>query len=200
VAAKNASYRTTVRSPGWSTTWSISSGQAAAHRRETPYPYGVYGTPDGTPTATRAAAPPIPTRTSTRCTSGAPTTIRTCDALLPHVRDRSRYPQRVKTLDAAGYLERAFQTARAFYIYPYEIFPTYYETTSGPLQRAGRAEAGRRPGAGGFAERAAWLRASGKRKSSTLFTTIPIPSARVRLRPHCLRVELRAGQVRATMT
>lgn len=38
------------------------------------------------------------------------------------------YPALTTHLDAAGYLERAYQTARAFYQYPYEIYPSYYET------------------------------------------------------------------------
>lgn len=37
------------------------------------------------------------------------------------------YPDKVKYLDAAGYLERAYQTARAYWIYPYEVLP-WYET------------------------------------------------------------------------
>ena len=38
------------------------------------------------------------------------------------------YPDMVHYLDADGYLKRAMETARAFYIYPYEIYPEYYET------------------------------------------------------------------------
>jgi hypothetical protein len=37
------------------------------------------------------------------------------------------YPALVRYLDARGYLERAYQTARAYFIYPYEILP-WYET------------------------------------------------------------------------
>jgi hypothetical protein len=37
------------------------------------------------------------------------------------------YPDKVHYLDAAGYLERAWQTAKAYFIYPYEILP-WYET------------------------------------------------------------------------
>ena len=33
------------------------------------------------------------------------------------------YPEKVKYLDAEGYLERAFQTAKAYFTYPYEIYP-----------------------------------------------------------------------------
>ena len=38
------------------------------------------------------------------------------------------YPEMSKYLDAAGYLNRAWETARAFYTYPYEIYPSYYDT------------------------------------------------------------------------
>ncbi|MEA1887023.1 MAG: DUF5695 domain-containing protein [Bacteroidota bacterium] len=37
----------------------------------------------------------------------------------------NRYPDKVKYLDAEGYLERTWQTARAFFEYPYEIYPVY---------------------------------------------------------------------------
>lgn len=36
-----------------------------------------------------------------------------------------RYPDKVKYLDADGYLERMWQTARAFFVLPYEVYPTY---------------------------------------------------------------------------
>jgi hypothetical protein len=35
------------------------------------------------------------------------------------------YPDMVRYLDAEGYLERAWQTARAYFMYPYEILPWY---------------------------------------------------------------------------
>jgi hypothetical protein len=35
------------------------------------------------------------------------------------------YPDKVQYLDAKGYLERAFQTAKAYFTYPYEILPWY---------------------------------------------------------------------------
>ena len=38
------------------------------------------------------------------------------------------YPEMSTYLDAAGYLNRAWETARAFYTYPYEIYPSYYDT------------------------------------------------------------------------
>lgn len=36
-----------------------------------------------------------------------------------------RYPDKVKYLDSEGYLERMWQTARAFFLWPYEVYPTY---------------------------------------------------------------------------
>ena len=38
------------------------------------------------------------------------------------------YPDMSTYLDAAGYLQRAFGTAKAFFTYPYAIYPDYYET------------------------------------------------------------------------
>ncbi len=35
------------------------------------------------------------------------------------------YPDKVNYLNAEGYLERAFQTAKAYFIYPYQILPWY---------------------------------------------------------------------------
>jgi hypothetical protein len=68
-------------------------------------------------------------------------------------------------LDAAGYLDRAWETARAFYTYPYEIYPEYYETTKWGLYNelvvldlidALDGE--------GFPAQAAWLRAEWEKK------------------------------------
>ncbi len=36
-----------------------------------------------------------------------------------------RYPDKVQYLDADGYLKRAYHTARAFFEYPYDIYPVY---------------------------------------------------------------------------
>jgi len=40
----------------------------------------------------------------------------------------SKYPNLVHYLDANGYLERAYQTARAYFVYPIDLLPGYYET------------------------------------------------------------------------
>jgi len=142
---------------------------------ERPYPYGVYGTPNWyvnrDPARRRAYAEKL--------TSGA-TALR--DLVKEHVwrsydyphvimlyfhmyQIAKMYPEMSKYLDAAGYLQRAWETARAFYIYPYEIYPEYYDTYKWGLYNelivlelidALEQE--------GFAEQAAWLRNEWEKK------------------------------------
>ena len=70
-----------------------------------------------------------------------------------------------KYLDAPGYLERAYQTAHAFFVYPYEIYPEYYETYKWGLYNElvvlKLADALDREG---FPDRAAWLRSEWEKK------------------------------------
>src|SRR6185312_2206451 len=77
-----------------------------------------------------------------------------------------RYPEMTKYLDAKGYLTRAYETARAFYTYPYQLYPSYYETYKWGLYNelvvlnlidALRAE--------GLPDPAAWLRAEWEKKT-----------------------------------
>jgi hypothetical protein len=96
---------------------------------ERPYPYGVYGTPEW-----HTNRDPERRRDYTDRNLDKEHVWRSYD--YPHVvmlyfhmyQIAKMYPEKSKYLDAAGYLQRAWETARAFYIYPYEIFPTYYET------------------------------------------------------------------------
>jgi hypothetical protein len=105
---------------------------------ERPYAYGIYGTPNwyvNRDTARRREY-------AQKLANGA-TALRDLDKEhvwrsydYPHVvmlyfhmyQIAKRYPEMSKYLDAAGYLNRAWETARAFYTYPYEIYPSYYET------------------------------------------------------------------------
>jgi hypothetical protein len=74
------------------------------------------------------------------------------------------YPDMVHYLDAAGYLERAYETARAYFVYPYEVLP-WYETYKwgcynellipAPMETLERE---------GFPEKAAFLRAEWEKK------------------------------------
>lgn len=87
-----------------------------------------------------------------------------------------KYPAMSKYLNAAGYLERAYQTARAFFTYPYEIYPTYYETYKWGLYNElvvlNLADALDREG---FPERAAWLRAEWEKKVKYFVYDDPYP-------------------------
>jgi hypothetical protein len=96
--------------------------------KDDPYPYGVYGVPNW-----KVARDSVE-RAKTRTTHMDKMQIwRSYD--YPHVtmlyyhmyEIAKMYPDKVKYLDAAGYLERAFQTAKAYFIYPYEVLP-WYET------------------------------------------------------------------------
>jgi hypothetical protein len=166
--------------------------------KETPYPYGVYGTPnwwvDRDPARRRAwalgsqrnpngtsaqilasGATNQPSRTQTNSTAsrdlGREHVWRSYD--YPHIvmfyfhmyEIAKKYPAMSKYLDAAGYLERAWGTAQAFFKYPYEIYPEYYETYKWGLYNElivlKLADALDREG---FSDRAAWLRAEWEKK------------------------------------
>ena len=96
---------------------------------EEPYPYGVYGTPEWYTNRSPERRAAYTDRDLDR-----EHVWRSYD--YPHVvmlyyhmyQIASLYPERSTYLDAEGYLRRAFETARAFYTYPYEIYPDYYET------------------------------------------------------------------------
>jgi hypothetical protein len=105
---------------------------------ERPYPYGVYGTPNWyinrDPARRKAYAESLTDGMKAKSDLGKEHVWRSYD--YPHVimlyfhlyQIAKLYPKMSTYLDAAGYLERAWQTARAFYTYPYEIYPLYYET------------------------------------------------------------------------
>jgi hypothetical protein len=132
---------------------------------ETPYPYGVHGVPNW------KVARDVRARAGIRNTNLDKMKVwRSYD--YPHVvmlyfhmyEIATKYPAMVRYLDASGYLERAYQTARAYFLYPYEILP-WYETYKwgcynelvildliDALEREGRAPD------------AAWLRAEWEKK------------------------------------
>ena len=94
--------------------------------KETPYPYGIYGVPNWL-----VNRDPIPRAGTSNSNLDKMKIWRAYD--YPHIvmlydqmyEIAKKYPGLTKYLDAAGYLERAYQTARAFYTYPYEILPWY---------------------------------------------------------------------------
>jgi len=151
--------------------------------KEQPYPYGVYGTPnwytDRSPERRKAAAGS--NQTAVRDLSKEHV-WRSYD--YPHVvmlyfhmyEIAKKYPQMSKYLDAAGYLERAYQTAHAFFTYPYEIYPLYYETYKWGLYNElvvlNLADALDREG---FPDRAAWLRSEWEKKVKYFVYDDPYP-------------------------
>ncbi|UII26184.1 DUF5695 domain-containing protein [Fulvivirga maritima] len=97
--------------------------------KDDPYPYGIYGVPNW-----KVARDPL-ARAGTRSRQLDRMQIwRSYD--YPHIvmlyyhmyQVAKLYPEKVHYLDAEGYLERACQTAKAYFTYPYEIFGEYYET------------------------------------------------------------------------
>jgi hypothetical protein len=105
---------------------------------ERPYPYGVYGTPNWfvnrDPKRRRAYADTLANGATAKADLAKEHVWRSYD--YPHVvmlyfhmyQIAKMYPEMSTYLDAAGYLNRAWETARAFYTYPYEIYPSYYDT------------------------------------------------------------------------
>lgn len=95
---------------------------------ETPYEYGIYGVPNW-----HEARDPFLRARSRNSNLDKMKIYRSYD--YPHMikmyfhmyEIAQRYPEKVRYLNSAGYLNRAFNTAKAYFIYPYEILP-WYET------------------------------------------------------------------------
>ena len=96
--------------------------------KETPYPYGIHGVPNW-----RDARDPLLRAKNENARLDRMKIWRSYDyphmvMLYYHMYEiAKKYPATVRYLDAAGYLERAYQTARAYFVYPYEVLP-WYET------------------------------------------------------------------------
>ena len=96
--------------------------------KEEPYPYGIYGVPNWKVNRDGVAG-----RAGIRNANLDKTPVwRAYD--YPHIfmlyyhmfQIAEFYPEKVKFRDAEGYLDLAYQTAKAYFTYPYEILP-YYE-------------------------------------------------------------------------
>lgn len=96
--------------------------------KDDPYPYGIYGVPNW-----KEARDPVARAKISKTNLDKMHIWRSYDyphivMLYYHMYEIAKmYPDKVHYLDAKGYLERAYQTARAYFIYPYEILP-WYET------------------------------------------------------------------------
>ncbi len=175
---------------------------------ERPYPYGVYGTPNWFVNRDPARRKDYADHLANNATA-----LRDLDKAhvwrsydYPHVimlyfhmyQIAKRYPTLSTYLDAAGYLDRAWETARAFYTYPYEIYPSYYETYKWGLYNElvvlDLIDALEREG---FPQQAAWLRGEWEKKVKYLRLRRPVPvPVRVHVRSDRFRVDLCVREVR----
>ncbi len=95
---------------------------------ETPYPYGIYGTPNWKVCRDPEARAGVNNYNLDKMHVWRSYDYPHMFMLYYHMYQIAKfYPEKVHYLDAESYLERAYQTARAYWIYPYEILP-WYET------------------------------------------------------------------------
>ena len=147
--------------------------------REQPYPYGIYGVPNWK--VNRDPDPKKRAGIRNRHLDKMPI-WRSFDyphliMLYFHMYEIARkYPRLVRYLDALGYLERAYQTARAYFLYPYEILPEEYETYKigcyNELVIVSLITALEKEG---FPEKAAWLRNEWEKKVKYFIYDDPYP-------------------------
>jgi len=133
--------------------------------KETPYPYGIHGVPNWMVSRDPAKRAAIENRNLDKMKIWRSYDYPHVVMLYFHMYEiAKKYSGMTKYLDAAGYLERAYQTARAYFIYPYEILP-WYETYKwgcyNELVILSLIDALEKEG---FKERADWLRAEWEKK------------------------------------
>ena len=96
--------------------------------KDDPYPYGIYGVPNWKEARDPAERAKISTTNLDKMHIWRSYDYPHIIMLYYHMYQVAKmYPEKVHYLNAAGYIERAYQTARAYFIYPYEILP-WYET------------------------------------------------------------------------
>ena len=96
--------------------------------KDDPYPYGIYGVPNWKVSRDINARAGIRSRQLDRMQVWRSYDYPHIFMLYYHMYQIAKmYPEKVKYLTADQYLERAYMTARAFFIYPYEIWGDYYK-------------------------------------------------------------------------
>lgn len=94
--------------------------------QEEPYPYGIHGVPNFKVARDTMLRAQIENRRLDKMKIWRAYDYPHVFMLYYHMYQiADRYPEKVNYLDAEGYLERMWQTARAFFVYPYEIYPWY---------------------------------------------------------------------------
>ncbi|HVQ43016.1 MAG TPA: DUF5695 domain-containing protein [Vicinamibacterales bacterium] len=153
---------------------------------ERPYPYGIYGTPNWfvnrDPQRRLDYAKKLANGATAIADLNKEHIWRSYD--YPHVvmmyfhmyQIAKMYPEMSTYLDAGGYLNRAWETAKAFYTYPYEIYPSYYDTYKWGLYNelvvVDLMEALEREG---FPQQASWLRHQWEIKTKYFVYDDPYP-------------------------
>ena len=95
---------------------------------ETPYPYGIYGTPNWMVNRDPVLRAGIKNRNLDKMNVWRSYDYPHIIMLYWHLYQIAKmYPEMVHYLTASEYLERAYETAKAYFTYPYEILP-WYET------------------------------------------------------------------------
>ena len=145
--------------------------------QEIPYPYGVYGTPDWFTNRDPQRRAKITNKNLDKMHVWRSYDYPHIVMLYFHMYEiAKKYPGMSKYLSASDYLQRAYNTARAFYQYPYEIMPDYYETYKWGLYNeltvlnliiALRNE--------GFSDQANWLRNEWEKKVKYFVYDDPYP-------------------------
>ena len=97
--------------------------------KDDPYPYGIYGVPNWKVARNIMERPGIRSGELDRMQIWRSFDYPHVFMLYYHMYQVAKmYPDKVKYLDAKGYLERAYRTAMAFFKYPQEIWGEYSET------------------------------------------------------------------------
>lgn len=96
--------------------------------QEQPYPYGIYGTPNWMVNRDPLLRAGVKNRNLDKMNIWRSYDYPHMIMLYYHMYQiAKKYPEKVHYLDADGYLKRAAETAKAYFVYPYEILP-WYET------------------------------------------------------------------------
>lgn len=94
--------------------------------KDKPYPYGIYGVPNWKVARDSIERAKISTTNLDKMKIWRSYDYPHITMLYYHMYQIAKmYPEMVHYLDFKEYLERAWQTARAYFIYPYEILPWY---------------------------------------------------------------------------
>ncbi len=144
--------------------------------QEKPYPYGIYGVPNFKVARDTMKRAQIENRRLDRMKIW-----RTYD--YPHLfmlyfhmyQIAARYPEKVSYLDAGGYFERMWHTIRAYFEYPYQIYPWYYIYKWGHYNEMLIPEIIILLENKGWMEEALWLRHEWEKKAKYFIYDDPFP-------------------------